>query len=294
MQPMTLVSVAIAGLLAAQVPGFDGVLFALAALGSVVAHAANNMINDYFDLDAGLDSKDYPRSQYAPHPVLSGLIDRGGLVRNILIANAIDAAIMVVLFIQRGWPILAFALAGLFISVFYVAPPLRLKYRGLGELSVLLIWGPVMVGGTFYAAVGSLPSSVLLASIPYAFLVTSVLMGKHIDKAPWDRKEGVKTLPVLLGDAAAVRLTKILLIGFYASIVLLVVTRLATPWLLVALAALPMLKKTLDTYSRAKPEAPPPRFPVWPLWYGPWAFVHSRRAGAFYLLGLFLSLVLPL
>lgn len=290
---MTVVSVAIAGFAAAGHWGFEPLLFALAAFGSIVAHASNNMINDLFDLEAGLDTKDYPRSQYAPHPVLAGLIDRPGLIRSILIANAIDAAIMVFLFLQRGWPILAFAAAGLFISVFYVAPPLRLKYRGLGELSVFLIWGPIMVGGTYYAAVGSLNPGVLMLSIPYAFLVTSVLMGKHIDKAPWDRKEGVNTLPVLLGDARAVGFTKGLLIAFYVSIVLLVLARFTSPALLVVLLGLPVLKKTLDTYSRAKPDEPPPRFPVWPLWYGPWAFVHSRRAGGLFLLGLALAAVIP-
>jgi 1,4-dihydroxy-2-naphthoate octaprenyltransferase len=291
---MTLVSVTIAGLLALGSPLFDPLLFLLAALGSVVAHAANNMINDLFDLDAGLDAKDYPRSQYAPHPVLAGLVERRGLVRGILIANLIDAAIMLVLFAERGWPIIAFALAGLFISVFYVAPPLRLKSKGLGEVSVAVIWGPVMVGGTYYAAVGNLPVGVWLLSIPYALLVTSVLMGKHIDKAPWDRREGVKTLPVLLGDKAALNFTKALLIGFYVTIVALVATRFASPWLLVVLLALPSLKKTLGTYSRAKPDAPPERFPVWPLWYGPWAFVHSRRAGASFVLGLALMRVMPL
>ncbi len=291
-QPMTLISVAIAGLLAASTATFDVLLFLLAAIGSVVAHAANNMINDLFDLEAGLDEKDYPRAQYAPHPVLAGLIDRRGLVRAILIANFIDAAIMVFLFMARGWPILAFALIGLFISVFYVAPPLRLKYHGLGEAGVFVIWGPVMVGGTYYAATGALPIEVLFASIPYALLVTTVLMGKHVDKAPWDRKEGVKTLPVLLGDVAARRATAGLLIAYYASIVILVVARVLSPWTLLVLLALPVLRKALRTYSRPKPEKPPARFPVWPLWYGPWAFVHSERAGALFVLGLLVGVLL--
>ena len=51
----------------------------------------------------------------------------------------------------RGPLIIAFALAGLFISVFYVAPPIRLKHHGLGEPGVFLVWGPLMVGGTFLA-----------------------------------------------------------------------------------------------------------------------------------------------
>jgi 1,4-dihydroxy-2-naphthoate octaprenyltransferase len=69
----------IGGLLAARAPGADGFLFSLALVGLVAAHAANNMINDYFDLEGGVDSQDYVRAQYAPHPVLSGLISKKGL-----------------------------------------------------------------------------------------------------------------------------------------------------------------------------------------------------------------------
>jgi 1,4-dihydroxy-2-naphthoate polyprenyltransferase len=290
---MTLVSVSIAGLLAVRVPTFDLVLFLLAAVGSVIAHAANNMINDYFDLEEGLDTKDYPRSEYAPHPVLSGLVTRQGLLRAILFANALDAMIMIVLFIQRGWPIIAFALAGLFVSVFYVAPPLRLKARGLGEPSVFLIWGPIMVGGTYYAAVGSLPTEVLLASIPYALLVMTVLMGKHIDKEPWDRNEGIRTLPVVLGEDSARRFTAVLLVLFYVATALLVLTAFLPVWSLLTFLAIPRLTKTLQTYSKPKPDSPPARYPIWPLWFGPSAFVHSRRAGTMFVLGLFIAVLFP-
>jgi 1,4-dihydroxy-2-naphthoate octaprenyltransferase len=292
-QPMTVTSIAIAGLLAARHPGFDGLLFALAGIGSIVAHAANNMTNDYFDLTAGLDTGEYPRAEYAPHPVLSGLLDRSGLLRAILIANAIDAAIMLVLVVERGWPIVLFAVAGLFISVFYVAPPLRLKARGLGEPSVAIVWGPLVVGGTYYAATGDAPASVFWMSAPYALLVTTVLMGKHIDKLPWDREEGVRTLPVLLGDATSRRVTGVLMIGFYASVVALVATRTATVWTLAGLAALPVLVKTYRKYAHPKPAAPPDGFPLWPLWFGPWAFVHARRAGALLVLGLVAGAIWP-
>ncbi len=86
--------------------------------------------------------------------------------------------------------IIAFALGGLFVSVFYVAPPLRLKHHGLGEPGVFIVWGPLMIGGTFLAATGTVPAWVLVFSLPYALLVTSVLFGKHIDKIepddePW-------------------------------------------------------------------------------------------------------------
>ena len=293
-QPMTLTAAAVAGLLAVRSPGFVWWLFALSAIGIVVAHASNNMINDFFDLDAGLDTADYPRALYAPHPVLSGLVTRNGLFRAIVIANAIDAAIMAVLLYFRGWPVVVFALAGLFISVFYVAPPLRLKHRGLGEPSVFLIWGPLMVGGTYYAAVGSLPLGVVLASLPYAFLVTTVLMGKHIDKAPWDEGTDVRTLPVILGEKSARSLTFLLMLAFYLSIVVLIVLGVLSVFTLLAFAAMPVLVRARSAYASPRPTEPPPDYPLWPLWYAPWAFLHARRAGALFVVGLLVGVVWPL
>ncbi|MGH2748429.1 MAG: prenyltransferase [Actinomycetota bacterium] len=291
-QPMTLTSGAIAGLLAASSPRFDGLLFALAAVGIVIAHAANNMINDFFDLRSGLDTDVSPRGLYAPHPVLGGLVTKEGLLKAIIVANALDASIMLFLLSRRGWPIVAFAVTGLFISVFYVAPPLRLKARGLGEPSVFVIWAPLMVGGTYYAAVGSIPADIYWASVPYGLLVMTVLMGKHIDKAPWDAPAGIKTLPVLLGDVAARRVTLGLMLAFYVSIAALVAASVVTAWTLSVGVALPLLVRTWRTYARPKPDRPPARFPVWPLWFGPWAFVHARRAGALFVLGLVVGLIL--
>ena len=88
-------------------------------------------------------------------------------------------------------------------SAGYAAPGVKLKKRGLGEPGVLIVWGPLMVGGTYYAATGSIPGQVILASIPFALLSTTVLMGKHIDKLPWDGPANTRTLPVILGERTA-------------------------------------------------------------------------------------------
>ncbi|HTC82385.1 MAG TPA: prenyltransferase, partial [Acidimicrobiia bacterium] len=95
--PMTLTSVTIAGLLAWGEPGFSAGWWGLAAAGLVVAHMANNLMNDLFDLEVGTDTADYPRALYAPHPVLSGLISRRGLARAVLGLNLIDAGVLAVL-----------------------------------------------------------------------------------------------------------------------------------------------------------------------------------------------------
>jgi len=206
-QPMTLTAAAFAGLLAVRAPRFNLGLWLLASI------------------EVGSDTRDYPRALYAPQAVLSGLITRRGLIRAALVINLTDLVILAVLALLRGPLVIFFALAGLLISVGYAAPPLRLKQHGLGEPGVFLTWGPLMIGGTYYSATGHLSWLVLLASVPYALLTTSVLMGKHIDKIPWDSKLGIGTLPVQMGEGAARRLTEGMMIAFYVAVVALVAAR---------------------------------------------------------------------
>jgi 1,4-dihydroxy-2-naphthoate octaprenyltransferase len=284
--PMTLTAGAVAGLLAVRRHDFALGWFALAFIGIVLAHVSNNLVNDLFDADAGLDAEDYPRALYAPHPILSGMIDRAGLVRAAVVVNVADLVILAVLVGARGLLVLAFGVAGVVLNLAYTAPPLRLKKRGLGELDVLLVWGPLMIAGTYYAAVGTLPWQVWPASVPYGLLCTAVLMGKHIDKLPWDQAAGVHTLPVIIGERRARLLTEGLMIGFYVLLAVCVVVRVL-PWpVLAVVGALPLLARALKALRRARPARPPRGFPVWPLWFAAFAFTHTRRAGALLVAGL--------
>jgi len=289
--PMTLVAGAVATLLAVHRHGFRPGLLVLAFAGLVLAHMANNLMNDLFDVEVGADTATYPRALYAPHPVLSGMISRRRLARAALVVNALDLAILVVLAVFRGWPVVGFALAGFALSVAYTAPPLRLKQRGLGEPDVFVVWGPLMVCGTYYSAVGHLPWEIVVASVPYGLLCTAVLMGKHIDKAAFDEPLGIRTLPVVLGERRARAATVGLMVSFYVAVVVCVAVR-ALPWpALLGLGALPKLVQAVQAFSRPKPAAPPERFPVWPLWFAAIAFVHTRRAGSLLVLGLVVAAV---
>ena len=182
-----------------------------------------------------------------------------------------------------------FAAAGLFISVFYVAPPLRLKRHGLGEAGVFVVWGPLMVGGTYYVTTGEMPAWVWAASLPYAILVTTVLIGKHVDKLEHDVGKGIHTLPVLLGAGPTLALNRALMASFYVVVVGLVASGVLGAWVLLSLASLPLCAKVWKVYSKPRPAAPPPRYPIWPLWYVGAAFVLTRRAGALFVLGLLLN-----
>src|SRR5437667_6093067 len=293
--PMTLTSGLIGGVLAATIaPAPNWGYFALALLGLVIAHATNNMINDYFDTIGGVDTEAYIRTQYAPHPLFSGLISKRGLVATIAALNVVDLVIGVVLLRARGWPVAAFALAGLFISVFYVAPPLKLKHHGLGEPGVAIVWGPLMIGGTYYVTAGALPGWVWLASVPYALAVTTVLIGKHVDKYEQDKARGIRTLPVILGKELSLRLNQGAMVAFYAIVLGLVVSGYLGVGVLIVSAALPRLRQVLRAYSQPKPAAPPPGYRVWPLWYVSLAFYHNKLAGGLFVLGLALNAVFGL
>ncbi len=293
--PMTLTAGAIAGLLTVRRADFAVGWFALAFIGIVLAHVSNNLVNDLFDTDTGLDTNQYPRALYAPHPILSGMISRRGLLRAAVLVNFADVAILVVLVIARGPVVLAFGLAGVILNVAYTAPPLRLKKRGLGELDVLLVWGPLMIAGTVYSAIGSVPwQGCGRRRSPTACLCTAVLMGKHIDKLPWDEAAGVRTLPVILREPAARAVTIALMLGFYVAVAACVIVG-ALPWpSLAAFGALPLLHRALKALRRPRPERPPRRFPIWPLWFAAFAFTHTRRAGALLVAGLAVAAIFGL
>ncbi len=291
--PMTIISALIGGLLAAGAPGTSWLYFALALVGVVAAHAANNMINDYIDLEDGVDNDEYIRAQYAPHPVLSGMISKKGLLIAIAAVNLLDLGILLYLTEARGWPVAAFALMGLFISIFYVAPPLKLKHRGMGEPGVFIVWGPLMIGGCYYVTAGVLEPWVLVASLPYAILVTCVLMGKHIDKFEADTEKGIHTLPVILGKERSVFLTQELMVSFFVLVFCLVMVGTLGAWTLLSFLAIPKLWRVLKVYNKPKPAEAPPNFPIWPLWFVAWAMLVTRSAGGYFVLGLLLNAIYP-
>ena len=291
--PMTAISALIGGLLAASAPDPNWLYFAVATTGLVLAHAANNMINDYYDLEAGVDEAEYVRTQYAPHALLSGLISKSGLILAIALVNLIDLAILLFFTRALGWPVAAFALFGLFISVGYVAPPLKLKHRGLGEPGVFIVWGPLMIGGVYYVTAGTLSPWVLVASLPYALLVTCVLLGKHIDKLEADGAKGIHTLPVILGRERSLFLTQGLMVLFFVTVLALVLDGTLGVATLVVFLGLPRLVQVVRTYGRPRPETAPEGFPIWPLWYVAWAFLLTRTLGGLLVLGLFADAIYP-
>jgi len=294
---MTINSVIIGGLLYLLYAGFSFSFllpFLLAMAGLVTAHAASNLFNDYWDAKNGIDtSQDYFRPAYMPHPSISGMMSSQGLF-SLGLAHLVAMVAITAYFVElRGPLVLVFAGLGVLFLTIYAGGPVPLKRVGLGEPTVFVVWGPLMVGGTFFVLTGSLPYWVIVASIPYAVSVTTVLFGKHIDKIEYDTKLGVKTVPVLLGEGATKTALKALIIIAYASVVGLVVTGYLPVWSLISLLALPRANQLFRILSKPRPKERPPEAIMWPIWYLGYVFSHNRRFGALYVSGLVLSVLMP-
>lgn len=288
---MTFTSAAFAGLLAAKVGRFDGGLFLLCTLGLCLAHATNNLVNDLTDYWKGVDEGNYFRTQYGPQTVQDGFLSVRGLMTYAAVTGLAALATGIYLVALRGEIVLWLLGAGAFFVLFYTWP---LKYIGLGEPAVLAVWGPLMVGGTYYVITGEWSNDVAVASIAYALGPTAVLFGKHIDKLPADQAKGIHTLPVILGDALSRKAVLGMLVVQLGVIAYLVATGYFSVAMLLCFGAAPGLKRVWQIYKEPRPESPPPDLPegVWPLWYVAITFWYNRRFGMLFLVGLAADILL--
>ncbi len=285
---MTLISAAISGLFAIRDGHFDFLLWAMATVGLLFAHATNNLVNDLTDHLKGVDKDNYFRAQYGPQPLEHGLMTQGELILYIAVTGLIALAAGLVLVSIRGEATLVLLGLGAFFVLFYTWP---LKYIGLGEVAVIAVWGPLMVGGGYYVVTGQISWPVVIASLPVALAATTVLFGKHIDKLEADSAKKIRTMPVLLGERNARYVTLAMFAMQYALTVWLVWTGAFSWLLLLVFGAVPWLRYAFLVYRQPRPSAPPPEYPpdIWPLWYAAFAFQHTRRFGSLFLLGLALD-----
>jgi len=289
---MTFLSAAIAGILAFQQGMFDLGRWLLLVLGLIFAHATNNLLNDFTDYIKGVDQDNYYRSQYGPQPLVHGLLSK----RQLLMYAAVTGLIALVagaalVYLQGGYSLLLLAL-GVFFVLFYTFP---LKYIALGEIAVLIVWGPLMIGGGYYVITGAWDWQVVIAGLPYALGVTTVIFGKHIDKIEMDKARGIHTLPVLLGERVSRYATVGMFILQYLSVAYLVLTGFFSPIMLIVVLALQTFFKVLPMFRAPKPAEKPADYPdVWPNYFVASAFVHNRRFGVLYLLGLILESLVKL
>ncbi|MCX6055907.1 MAG: prenyltransferase [Chloroflexi bacterium] len=306
---MTLTSALIAGLLAALAgaPGesfFSWWRFVLVAVGLYFAHATNNLVNDLTDYRKGVDKNNYYRTQYGPQPLESGLLTIKQDFAYITATGAIAAlAGLILILTQKSSPhpgnpllTLGFMLAGVIFVLFYTWP---LKYIALGELTVFLVWGPLMVGGGFYAITGLWSWAAAAASLPYALATVTVIFGKHIDKRQEDKEKKIYTLPVLLGEKVSRTLVLVMMaLQYILPVLAVVLIPQFYSWIMLLVLVTPLLLKKneretiLYIFTHPRPvEMPPEAKEFWPLWYVAAAFIHTRIYGGVFVLAMILQTI---
>ena len=211
----------------------------LAVLGSVAFLAGTNFVNDYYDHRKGADG---PESLG-----MAGFIQRGILEpRAVLVAGivcfAAGAAIGVLLCAVTSWELMWIGVASLLAGFLYTGAPIHLAYMGLGEATVFVFMGPVMVVGAYFVQVESWDWQPVVASLPIAFLVTGILHANNLRDIESDRKTGKRTIASFIGREWANREMYALLAATYVSLVVAAAVG-AMPWeALIALATLPLVR----------------------------------------------------
>ncbi len=290
---MTFISAALAGLFALRDQGFQFLPWFALTLGLILAHASNNIFNDFTDFVRGVDKDNYYRNIYGAQPIASGLMTRRQHLTYFAVTALMALALGLYLLWYTGfngtaWILLAL---GAFFLLFYTWP---LKGLAMGEVAVLIVWGPLMIGGGYYILTQHWNWFVVVASLPYVLGVTTVIFGKHIDKLDMDRKKGIHTLPVVIGEKASRFAVLAMMILPYLITLYLIFARFFTPVMLIVFLALPGFLKIYPIFLKPKPETRPERAPGWPLYFVGYAFYNNRTFGSLFMFGLLLDVALRL
>ena len=294
---MTFLSAALAGIFALRDGVFHFLPWLVLTFGLIMAHASNNIFNDFTDYVRGVDKDNYFRTVYGAQPIASGLMTRRQHLTYFAVTGLLALLAGIYLIAINGWDPFIWVLLGIgaFFVLFYTWP---LKYVAMGETAVLLVWGPLMIGGGYYVLAHQWDWNVVIASLPYVLGVTTVIFGKHIDKLKIDREKRIFTVPVLVGERVARYAVLTMMVLPYFITTYLIAVRFFTPAMLIVALAIPTFLKTYPALLKPKPDSRPEGFPDgqggWPLYFAPLAFVNNRAYGIWFLLGLILDVVLRL
>lgn len=229
---------------------------------AAMAHAVGNVLNDLHDARSGADAAN--TQGLFPFTGGSRLIQNGQVserqtadLAKALLLFLVPAGLL--LAVRAGGGVIMLGLAGLLLAWAYSAPPLKLMSRGLGELTVALVWFLVVVGADYVQRrqFFVIPAS---AAAGFALMVAAVLLVNGLPDAEADARTGKRTLAVRLGPTATALLFTWLVLGAHAWLafsVWLLIPPMPALWGLVslplALAALAWVWRFRHQSQRLKP-----------------------------------------
>ena len=231
------------GAVIARAEGFSAWWLAVLALvGGSAIHLGLNVANDVSDATSGADAANVNPTMFSggSRMIQYGMVSLNAMRWASIGCYAVGIAIGLFLVATRGVELLWIGLAGVFLSIFYTAPPLRLVHRGLGEIAVALGFGPIMVLGTYFVITQRLTFEAFYASLPVALLIMLVLYVNQVPDRPADEVAGKRTIVVRLPKAAIVRGYALSVAAAYVLVIVGAVTGLMPVWSLIALLTVPL------------------------------------------------------
>ena len=172
----------------------------LALAGAVLIQIATNFINDAIDYKKGADT----RARLGPVRVTqAGLLKPEVVMRGAFVALVLAAVCGIPLIYRAGWPLLVVGLLSLAMAYLYTGGPYPLAYHGLGEIFVLLFFGLIAVGGTYYVLTLDYSRDALISGIAVGSLAVAILAINNVRDLEGDRAVGKRTMAVRVGPRAA-------------------------------------------------------------------------------------------
>ncbi len=235
--------------------------FGLALLGGALLHLASNIINDVYDYASGVDAisersfpPDFPGWKVLPRRTMTPSLAKTYGYLFYLSGILIGLYFAVV----TGWPILILGIMGFIFSYAYTAPPLQLDYRGfgLGELSIFFSFGPIPVLGAYFVQARSFALPAVLASIPVGLLTTSLLMNHDLIFHDIYKEGGKRSLAVVLGRRATMKLTLGLSVFCYIFVATLALLGIFPATALIVLPAFVVLAVLARIFMRRELQVP--------------------------------------
>ncbi|HJO95918.1 MAG TPA: 1,4-dihydroxy-2-naphthoate polyprenyltransferase [Victivallales bacterium] len=173
---------------------FISIITFLSALGIQIG---TNLANDYFDFKNGADTK----KRLGPVRVTqSGLIPSIKVQKAFILVFLIAILLGIILLIRGGWPILVIGVFAIALGLLYTGGPYPYGYHGLGDIIVLIFFGPVAVGGTYYLQTLSINFTVILAGFAPGLISMAILTVNNLRDIKSDAAAGKNTIAVLLGE----------------------------------------------------------------------------------------------
>lgn len=253
---MTIISVTIGTLIAFKeenITFLSLVAFFITLVGAVLVHGATNILNDYFDTKYNVDTDLAPTSKYRPHPIIGGHLSKKEVLIESIIMYFLAFICGIILIIYFSNKILYICLAGLLISIFYTGKPIALKYKALGEAAVFLIWGPLMVLGSYIVQRDMFSFDALLISIPQGLLVALVLFANNARDARFDESKKINTLAMLQSKKDNIKIFFLFLCFTYIYTFLMIIFNIVTPVgiivFLSVFVAIKILKKFKESFT---------------------------------------------